>query len=130
MQCSKSFRLRPRHAAPEKRCEYVSRLGVFKNNEHIVVTTIIELTTAFFGGGGAGGSGDRGPTGGEPIFTCSFAREAYDASVILKAGASICLASVKRIVGRYLEYRPVLEPRMPHCALPGRLQWLYVSKVG
>ncbi|CAM9699705.1 unnamed protein product [Pylaiella littoralis] len=47
-----------------RKCEYVSRLGVFKNNEHVMVTTIVELTTAFFGGGGAGGSGDRGPTGG------------------------------------------------------------------
>ena len=49
-----------------KRCEYVSRLGVFKNNEHVIVTTIIDLTKAFFGGGGVGDSGgDRGPTGGE-----------------------------------------------------------------
>lgn len=39
----------------------MSRLGVFKNNEHVVVTTIIELTDAFFGGGGVGG--ERGPGG-------------------------------------------------------------------
>lgn len=46
------------------RCEYVSRLGVFKNNEHVMVTTILELTEVFFGGGGPGGV--RGPgTGGE-----------------------------------------------------------------
>lgn len=49
-----------------RRCEYVSRLGVFKNNEHVIVTTIIDLTKAFFGGGGVGGSrGERGPAGGE-----------------------------------------------------------------
>ncbi|CAN0212276.1 unnamed protein product [Scytosiphon promiscuus] len=33
-----------------RKCEYVSRLGVFKNNEHVIVTTIIDLTKAFFGG--------------------------------------------------------------------------------
>lgn len=32
------------------RCEYVRRLGVFKNNEHVIVTTAIDLTKAFFGG--------------------------------------------------------------------------------
>lgn len=40
----------------------MSRLGVFKNNEHVIVTTIIDLTKAFFGGGGVGG--ERGPAGG------------------------------------------------------------------
>lgn len=46
----------------------MSSLGVFKNNEHVIVTTIIDLTKAFFGGGGVGGSGgDRGPTGGATI---------------------------------------------------------------
>lgn len=56
----------PARARPKKhncyRCEYVSRLGVFKNNEHVMVTTILELTAAFFGGGGGTG-GDRGPGG-------------------------------------------------------------------
>eukprot|EP00752_Nemacystus_decipiens_P003733 g3439.t1 len=51
-----------------RKCEYVSRLGVFKNNEHVIATTIIDLTKAFFGGGGVGGSGgDRGPTGGGEV---------------------------------------------------------------
>lgn len=49
----------------------MSRLGVFKNSEHVIATTIIDLTKAFFGGGGVGGSGgDRGPTGGEPAVLC------------------------------------------------------------
>lgn len=57
---------RPAASDEQPRCEYVSRLGVFKNNEHVIATTIIDLTKAFFGGGGVGGSGgDRGPTGGE-----------------------------------------------------------------
>lgn len=46
-----------------RRCEYVNRLGVFKNNEHVMVTTILDLTRAFFGGGGVGG-GERGHGGG------------------------------------------------------------------
>ncbi|CAM9877910.1 unnamed protein product, partial [Ectocarpus sp. 12 AP-2014] len=51
-----------------RKCEYVSRLGVFKNNEHVIVTTILDLTKAFFGGGGVGDAGgDRGPTGGGEV---------------------------------------------------------------
>ncbi|CAM9705501.1 unnamed protein product [Ascophyllum nodosum] len=42
-----------------RRSEYVSRLGVFKNNEHVVVTTILHLTKAFFRGERGPGAGDR-----------------------------------------------------------------------
>lgn len=46
----------------------MSRLGVFKNNEHVVVTTIIHLTKAFFRGGDKNGltpGGDKGGVGGD-----------------------------------------------------------------
>lgn len=33
----------------------MSRLGVFKNNEHVIVTTIMDLTKVFFGKGGLSG---------------------------------------------------------------------------
>ena len=53
----------------------MSRLGVFKNNEHVVVTTILHLTKAFFGGERGPGAGNREAVKGaleEYVKTASF----------------------------------------------------------
>lgn len=59
----------------------MSRLGVFKNSEHVVVTTILDLTKAFFGGGVGG---DRGPGGrGEAAVKSALEEYVKTASFVL-----------------------------------------------